>query len=116
MALTSPVFAFQGNAQTSLAVGSPAPELDVEYWLSRGTGNRFPKVTKFEAGKVYVVEFWATWCPPCRASMPRLSELQDKYADSVQIISISDESLETVEGFSAAKSSWCFLEDLRSAY
>ena len=99
LALTAPVFAFQDDAEPTLDVGSPAPELDVEYWLSRGVDDKFPKVTKFEPGKVYVVEFWATWCPPCVASMPHLSKLQDKYADSVQIVSISDESLETVEGF-----------------
>ena len=104
LALTSPVFAFQIESEADssgpdLAVGSVAPDLDVEYWLSRGAENKFPKVTKFEPGKVYVVEFWATWCPPCVASMPHLSQLQDKYADKVQIISISDESLEKVEGF-----------------
>ena len=99
LALTTPVFAFQDDSGPSLKVGSVAPELDVEYWLSRGAENKFPKVTKFEPGKIYVVEFWATWCPPCIASMPHLSQLQDKYTDSVQIVSISDESLETVEGF-----------------
>ena len=99
LALTTPVLAFQDDSGPSLTVGSVAPELDVEYWLSRGAENKFPKVTKFEPGKIYVVEFWATWCPPCIASMPHLSQLQDKYTDSVQIVSISDESLETVEGF-----------------
>ena len=99
LALVTPVFAFQGEAEPTLTVGSPAPQLDVEYWLSRGTNDRYPKVTSFEPGKVYVVEFWATWCPPCVASMPHLSKLQDKYADSVQIISISDESLRKVESF-----------------
>lgn len=54
---------------------------------------------EFEDGKVYVVEFWATWCPPCRSSMPHLSSLQDEYEDDVQIIGISDEDLETVTGF-----------------
>lgn len=99
LVLTAPVFAWQGEPEPSLVVGSAAPELNVEHWLSKGTGDRFPEVTKFEAGKVYIVEFWATWCPPCIASMPHLSQLQDKYADSVQVISITDESLETVQGF-----------------
>lgn len=82
-----------------LTIGSKAPELNVEHWVSTGNG-KFKPVTTFEPGKVYVVEFWATWCGPCVASMPHLAELQKTYADKgVQIVSISDEDLETVEGF-----------------
>ncbi len=82
-----------------LSIGSAAPVLDVEHWLHKDQG-KSPPVTKFEAGKVYVVEFWATWCGPCVASMPHLAELQKKLADKgVRIISISDEDLETVEKF-----------------
>ncbi len=81
-----------------LTVGSPAPELDIEHWVQNGNG-KFKPVTKFEPGKVYVVEFWATWCGPCIASMPHLAELQKKYADTVQIVSISDEDRETVDNF-----------------
>jgi thiol-disulfide isomerase/thioredoxin len=82
-----------------LTIGSEAPALDVEHWLQNGNG-KFKPVSEFEPGKVYVVEFWATWCPPCVASMPHLAELQTKYADQgVQIVSISDEDLKTVEKF-----------------
>ena len=82
-----------------LKVGSRAPELDIEHWVSDGDG-KFKPINKFKSGNVYVVEFWATWCPPCVASMPHLSKLQRKYADKgLQIISISDEDLETVQSF-----------------
>jgi thiol-disulfide isomerase/thioredoxin len=82
-----------------LTIGSKAPSLNVEHWVQNGKG-KFKPVKKFEDGKVYVVEFWATWCGPCIASMPHLSELQKTYADKgVQIVSISDEDLETVETF-----------------
>jgi thiol-disulfide isomerase/thioredoxin len=92
-----------GVDDTTLKIGSKAPKLDVEHWLSNGKG-RFDKVSEFKSGKVYVVEFWATWCPPCVASMPHLSKLQEKHAGrGLQIVSISDEDLETVEKFLTKK-------------
>ncbi len=51
-------------------------------------------------GKVYVVEFWATWCPPCLTSIPHLTELQKKYADQgVVFVGVSNEKLPTVKPF-----------------
>jgi thiol-disulfide isomerase/thioredoxin len=42
-------------------------------------------------GKVVVINFWATWCPPCRAEIPDLVALQEKYKDTLQIIGISED-------------------------
>ncbi|HZP47682.1 MAG TPA: TlpA disulfide reductase family protein [Vicinamibacterales bacterium] len=42
-------------------------------------------------GKVTIVNFWATWCPPCRAEIPDLIALQEKYRDQLQIIGISED-------------------------
>lgn len=82
-----------------LTIGSSAPAIDIEHWVSQG-GGKFDKVTKFEDGKVYIIEFWATWCGPCIASMPHLAELQSNYADKgVQLISVSDEELDVVQSF-----------------
>ncbi len=93
------MFAGNCNSEELLTIGSDAPPLDVEHWVQNGNG-KFKPVTKFQAGKVYVVEFWATWCGPCVQSMPHLAALQTEYADKgVQLISISDEDLETVEKF-----------------
>jgi thiol-disulfide isomerase/thioredoxin len=58
-----------------LIVGDAAPALQIEKWV------KGEPVTGFEKGKVYVVEFWATWCAPCKLSMPHLTELQQQYKD-----------------------------------
>lgn len=96
--LSFAVLASQSSAD-DLTIGSKAPALDVEHWVQNGNG-KFKPVTEFAKGKVYIVEFWATWCGPCISSMPHIVETQNKFADKgVQIISISDEDLETVEKF-----------------
>jgi thiol-disulfide isomerase/thioredoxin len=45
-------------------------------------------VENFQKGKVCVVEFWATWCKPCIAAMPHLSELNRKYKNEMTVIAI----------------------------
>jgi thiol-disulfide isomerase/thioredoxin len=59
----------------TLKVGDPAPQLHVSKWLN---GKPVPK---FETGKVYVIECWATWCGPCVAAIPHVSEMNTKFKD-----------------------------------
>jgi thiol-disulfide isomerase/thioredoxin len=66
--------------EPTLKIGDKAPGLAVEKWVKGGP------VKQFEPGKFYVVEFWATWCGPCRAAMPHLSEIAHQYKDKVTVI------------------------------
>ena len=51
-------------------------------------------------GKVLVVNFWATWCPPCREEMPAFSRLQTKYAErDVQFVGIALDNANNVAQF-----------------
>lgn len=82
----------------SLDLGDPAPALEVTEWIK---GEK----TDLAAGKdkhVYVVEFWATWCPPCRESIPHLSSLQQRYKDKgLIVVGLSSEGPEEVKPFVA---------------
>jgi thiol-disulfide isomerase/thioredoxin len=68
------------TAEPSLKPGDPAPALTVAKWV------KGEPVKEFEKGKVYVMEFWATWCGPCVAAMPHVTEMQKKYADKGVIV------------------------------
>src|SRR4030095_16443915 len=55
-------------------------------------------------GKVVLVNFWATWCPPCRKEMPDLKALANRFKDQdLIILAISDESQDDLGRFVAAE-------------
>jgi len=84
-----------GAMGRELKVGDKAPPLSIEKWI-KGTP---VDPTKGGAEPIYVVEFWATWCPPCRQSIPHLSEIQKHFDKKVTIVGVSNETPEVVKSF-----------------
>ncbi len=70
--------------------GKQAPELVVQQWLTAHPETK---------GKVVLVDFWATWCPPCREAIPELAEIQKKFKDDLVVIGISKEEPGVVQEF-----------------
>jgi thiol-disulfide isomerase/thioredoxin len=88
--------------ERQLGVGDVAPPLEVEAWLHG------EPVRLFSPGTVYVIEFWATWCGPCLADVPRLSEIARAYPGRVEVVGATSpdrwgNSLEAVRKFIVAK-------------
>ena len=82
LALVALVIAF--SAASVLGQGTTAPQFAV-----KDLNGRSVRLSDYQ-GKVVLVNFWATWCPPCRAEMPDLVKLQSEYGkDGLQIIGVT---------------------------
>jgi thiol-disulfide isomerase/thioredoxin len=79
LALTASTFLTTAAAAT-LGVGDKAPKLQTGKWVQGDP------VKEFAKGKAYIVEFWATWCGPCRVSIPHLNEIHQKYKDKGLVV------------------------------
>jgi thiol-disulfide isomerase/thioredoxin len=82
------------STSNAAKLGDPAGALTIKDWVKG-------KPVNVNDGKnIYVVEFWATWCGPCKVSIPHLSEMQAKFKDKgVVFVGISDEPAGTVKPF-----------------
>lgn len=69
-------------ASADLKIGDTAPPIKVAKWIKGKPAN-------LKSGRVNVVEFWATWCGPCKASIPHLTELAKKYKGKVDFTGVS---------------------------
>jgi thiol-disulfide isomerase/thioredoxin len=92
------VFVATGIAEAApkLQVGDAAPAFGDVTWVLPTEGVDVDMTD----GKVHVVEFWATWCGPCKYSIPHLSRLQQDWgAERLQIIGVSDEEEDKVKSW-----------------
>ena len=83
----------------ALAVGDSAPPLQVGEWVRPGPVNLLNWSGK-NPKPFFLIEFWATWCEPCRAMMPHITELQNRYAGAgLVVIGVSNEHPSAIHRF-----------------
>lgn len=76
--IITPVF-----PQNILTIGNDAPAIKYTKWI------KGKSIEQFEKGKIYVVEFWATWCAPCKETIPHLTGMANKFKDKVTFIGVA---------------------------
>lgn len=93
LALTTS-FAAEKKLWAKSFLGQKAPDFVVEKWLTNEPDRK---------GKYVLIDFWATWCPPCRKAIPELNAFHKKFGDKLVVIGVSDEPEEKVNALKDPK-------------
>jgi thiol-disulfide isomerase/thioredoxin len=93
-------FLTQNNPDRAIGVGKAVPEFEEALLGAEGSISRTSML-----GKIYLIDFWATWCQPCVGELPHLHEAYERYrAKGLEILSFSfDDAAETVVAFRGRK-------------
>lgn len=81
------------TAQDGLAIGAKAPDFELKT-LNGDT----VKLSELK-GKKVMLNFWATWCPPCKAEMPEMEQFSKKIGDDIVILAVNIDPQLDVKGF-----------------
>lgn len=85
------------NPKVGVSEGSTAPDFELK--TLSGDSLSLSSVK----GKKVIINFWATWCPPCRSEMPDMQKIQDEHKDDVVVLAVnltnSESSVDTVKKF-----------------
>lgn len=92
-------FADQRAASAAEDAAATRPESLPGFTLYDMNGNAVTKAELLAHDKALFINFWATWCRPCREEMPLLSAMQEKYSDDVLMVGVAIDNREAVAKF-----------------
>lgn len=99
----------QAEILANTAIGKPYIDLELTDYR---TGERV-KLSKYIDGKIALVDFWASWCRPCRAEIPNIANIYKKYGKDVVVISLDvwDKADAQAKAIREMKMDWIQLSD-----